>query len=68
MTSGRPGGLPVSIRQRLLNLSRERRESFQRVLDRFALERFLYRLGRSPPGGPWPGDEKLMRGKRSLDL
>lgn len=48
MTSGRPGGLPASIRQRLLNLSRERRESFQRVLDRFALERFLYRLGRSP--------------------
>ena len=50
MTSGRPGGLPASIRQRLLNLSRERRESFQRVLDRFALERGVRGLG-APDGG-----------------
>jgi hypothetical protein len=38
----------ASIRQRLLNLARERREDFQQVLTRYALERLLYRLSRSP--------------------
>jgi predicted nucleotidyltransferase component of viral defense system len=36
-----------SIRQRLLNMSRERNEDFQLILIRFALERFLYRLSKS---------------------
>lgn len=35
----------ASVRQRLLNLARERGEEFQLVLMRFALERFLFRLG-----------------------
>jgi len=36
-----------SIRQRLLNLSRQRNEDFQFCLTRYALERFLYRLSKS---------------------
>lgn len=38
----------TSIRQRLLNLSKVRGEDFQRILDRFVLERLLYRLSVSP--------------------
>ena len=37
----------TSIRQRLLNISRERKLEFQLILTRFALERFLYRLSLS---------------------
>jgi len=40
--------LAASVRQRLLNLSRERGEDFQLVLTRYGLERLLYRLSRSP--------------------
>ncbi len=36
-----------SIRDRLLNISREKKEDFQLILTRFALERFLYRLYKS---------------------
>jgi predicted nucleotidyltransferase component of viral defense system len=39
--------LSASVRDRLLNLSRERREDFQFILTRYANERFLYRLYRS---------------------
>lgn len=38
------GNLPASVRQRLLNLARERKEDFGLVLGRYGLERFLYRL------------------------
>jgi predicted nucleotidyltransferase component of viral defense system len=37
-----------SIRARLLFLAQSRSEDYQRVLGRYAIERFLYRLGRSP--------------------
>ena len=37
-----------SIRQRLRDRARERDEDFQFVLDRFAVERMLYRLSMSP--------------------
>jgi len=37
----------ASIRQRLLNLAKERGENFDLMLVRYALERFLYRLGAS---------------------
>lgn len=40
----------VPIHQRLLNLSRERREDFNLVLTRYANERFLYRLAQSAYG------------------
>ncbi|PZS98843.1 nucleotidyl transferase AbiEii/AbiGii toxin family protein [Stenotrophomonas maltophilia] len=38
----------ASIRQRLLDRARSRGEDFQFVLDRFAVERLLYRLSTSP--------------------
>jgi hypothetical protein len=40
--------IPASVRQRLLNLSKQRHEEFQNVLTRYAIERFLFRLGESP--------------------
>lgn len=43
--------LPASVRQRLLNLAKQRREDFQFVLTRFALERLLYRLSVSRHAG-----------------
>ncbi|MGO9084518.1 MAG: nucleotidyl transferase AbiEii/AbiGii toxin family protein [Candidatus Sulfotelmatobacter sp.] len=38
---------PASIRARLLSLAQSKGEDYQRVLGRYAIERFLYRLGRS---------------------
>jgi hypothetical protein len=38
----------VSIRAKLLALAQTSGEDYQRVLGRFAIERFLYRLGNSP--------------------
>jgi len=43
-----PKNVPASIRARLLNLSRKWQEDFQMLLNRFARERLLYRLSRSP--------------------
>ncbi len=40
--------LAASIRQRLLNHARKKNENFNFVLQRFAIQRFLYRLGISP--------------------
>lgn len=48
LTQNRPRNLGASIRRRLLNLARERSETFDLVLTRYALERLLYRIGRSP--------------------
>jgi len=39
--------LAVSVHQRLLNLSRERKEDFNHILTKYTLERFLYRLSSS---------------------
>jgi predicted nucleotidyltransferase component of viral defense system len=43
--------IAASVRQRLLNLAKSKGEPFQRVLDRFVLERFLYRLSVSRHAG-----------------
>ncbi len=40
--------LQASVRQRLLNIAQRDGTDFQVLLTRYALERFLYRLGRSP--------------------
>ena len=40
----RPVNLAASVRQRLLNLARDRGEEFQLVLSDYAVERMLYRL------------------------
>lgn len=47
MTSRQPRNVAASVRARLLNRSRETGEDFQFVLQRYAAERFLYRLGQS---------------------
>lgn len=47
MTRKKPSDISVSVRQRLLNRSKEQGEDFELVLTRFVLERFLYRLGNS---------------------
>lgn len=47
MTSKHKRNLPASIRQRLLNLSKERGEDFNLVLTWYAVERLLYRLSQS---------------------
>lgn len=50
MSSRTPRNLAASVRQRLMNLSRERGEDFQLILTRYGLERLLYRLSKSPHG------------------
>jgi len=68
---------PASVRQRLLNLSRKQGEDFNYVLARYANERLLYRLSRSPYAHDfilkgamlfvvWKGE--LHRPTRDLDL
>jgi predicted nucleotidyltransferase component of viral defense system len=44
MNGKNPKFIDVSVHQRLLNLSRERKEDFNLILTRYAVERFLYRL------------------------
>jgi len=48
MSRRNPKNLTASIQARLLNISRERNETYQFVLLRYANERFLYRLSLSP--------------------
>lgn len=69
--------LGASVRARLLNLSRDSGQSFDLVLTRFALERLLFRLGRSPHADRFvlKGAMLMMswfddphRGTRDLDL
>ena len=47
MTRENPKNIAASVRQRLLNISREQNEDFQLILIRFALERLLYRISQS---------------------
>lgn len=47
MSRDKVRNVAASVRQKLLNQSRERGEDFQLLLTRYALERFLYRLSRS---------------------
>jgi len=50
VSTANPTNVAASIRQRLLNISRQRKEEFQFVLIRYGLERIMYRIGRSPHG------------------
>lgn len=43
-------GLIASVRDRLQNQAKIRRENFEQILYRYAIERFLYRLSRSEFG------------------
>lgn len=47
MTREKAKNTAASIRARLLALAQSKGEDYQRVLGRYAIERFLYRLGRS---------------------
>ncbi|WP_052446488.1 nucleotidyl transferase AbiEii/AbiGii toxin family protein [Geoalkalibacter ferrihydriticus] len=47
----RKNNMAASVRQRLLNRARERREDFGLLLTRFGTERLLYRLGESEYSG-----------------
>ncbi len=47
MIQNRARNIGASVRQRLLNLAREKSEVFDLVLTRYALERLLYRIGQS---------------------
>jgi hypothetical protein len=47
MTSRPPRNVTASVRGRLLDRSRQTGEDFQFLLQRYAAERFLYRLGES---------------------
>ena len=40
--------LPASVRQRLLNRAKNEKRPFNELLQYYAMERFLYRLSRSP--------------------
>jgi hypothetical protein len=69
--------MAASVRQRLLNLSREKGEDFQLVLNWYGLERLLYRLGCSEHGGDFvlkgamlfpAWSERTYRLTRDLDL
>ena len=48
MTREKGKNTAASIRARLLTLAQSKGEDYQRVLGRYAVERFLYRLGQSP--------------------
>ena len=48
MTRQRANGLVQSVLDRLRNAARERGRPFAELLDLYAVERFLHRLGRSP--------------------
>lgn len=48
MTRKKGKNTAESVRIRLLALAQSKGEDYQRVLGRYAIERFLYRLGRSP--------------------
>lgn len=59
----KPRDIAASVRQRLLNLSRDRKEDFQAVLTRYGIERLMYRLARSPHG-----DEFVLKGAMLFTL
>ena len=63
MSKEKPTNLAASIRQRLLNLARERQEEFQLILVRYAAERLLYRLSKSPHA-----DQFLLKGALLFQL
>ncbi len=69
--------IAASIRQRLLNLARERQEDFDYVLRQYVMQRLLYRLGQSEHAEQfllkgallfWVWNEDFHRPTRDIDL
>ena len=48
MTKRAPTNLPASVHQLLLNKARQTHRPFNELLQYYAIERFLYRLSKSP--------------------
>ncbi|MDA8089524.1 MAG: nucleotidyl transferase AbiEii/AbiGii toxin family protein [Nitrospiraceae bacterium] len=48
MSAKTPGNIAASVRQRLLNKARNDQRPFSELLQYYAMERFLYRLSKSP--------------------
>ncbi|MDA8324963.1 MAG: nucleotidyl transferase AbiEii/AbiGii toxin family protein [Nitrospiraceae bacterium] len=48
MSGKTPGNIAASVRQRLLNKARSDQRPFSELLQYYAMERFLYRLSKSP--------------------
>lgn len=48
MTGGKGTNIPASIKARLLKVANEKQIDFQLLLNRYVIERFLYRLSQSP--------------------
>ena len=63
MNKREPSNLPASIRQRLLNLSRDRGEDFNLTLTKYGTERLLYRLSQSEYS-----DQFILKGALLLSL
>lgn len=55
--------IAASVRQRLYNRAREQGEDFDLILSRYVVERFLYRLSRSPYG-----DDFVLKGAQLFSL
>ena len=51
MTKGASPNRPASVHQRLLNRARQTNRPFNELLQYYAMERFLYRLSKSPHAG-----------------
>jgi len=51
VSKDRPKNMAASVKARLTDLGRKQGEDFQLVLTRYAIERLLYRLARSPHAG-----------------
>ena len=49
--AGERKNLPASVHQRLLAKAKASSRLFNELLQRFAIERFIYRLSRSPQAG-----------------
>ena len=48
MSQALPSNVAASVKPRLLNGARERKEDFNLLLTKYGLERILYRISRSP--------------------
>lgn len=68
MTAKGPRNMAASVKQRLLNLARERGEEFNLLLTRYALERLLFRLGESTHRRSFVVKGALMFSVWSMDL
>ena len=68
MNAQQKKNMAASIKQRLLNLAKERGEDFNFILSRFTVERFLYRISSSDEQGNFIVKGAMLFHLRALDL